>query len=73
MNKAPLDAHMLVALIAPQPLSLQTGSTDKWSHLYGEFVAAKAATPVNELLGKKSSKNTRSPPPANRCSTTLVT
>jgi hypothetical protein len=53
MNEAPFDAHMLVALIAPRPLLLQTGNTDKWSDPYGEFLAAKAATPVYELLGKK--------------------
>ena len=26
-----MDAHMLVALIAPRPVLLQTGSTDYWS------------------------------------------
>lgn len=27
LNKVPMDAHMLVSLIAPRPLLLQTGST----------------------------------------------
>jgi len=49
---APVDAHELIALIAPRPLLLQTGTTDKWSDPVGEFLAAKAATPVYELLGK---------------------
>src|SRR5581483_6859268 len=31
VNEMPMDAHMLVALIAPRPLLLQTGSTDYWS------------------------------------------
>lgn len=51
-NSAPVDAHQLIALIAPRPLLLQTGSTDKWSDPKGEFLAAKAATPVYELLGE---------------------
>ena len=37
----------------PRPLLLQTGNTDKWSDPYGEFLAAKAATPVYTLLGAK--------------------
>jgi hypothetical protein len=52
-NDAPFDAHFLIALTAPRPLLLQTGYTDKWSDPYGEFLAARAATPVYELLGKK--------------------
>lgn len=52
-NSCPVDAHMLVALMAPRPLLLQTGDTDNWSDPKGEFVAAVAAGPVYELLGKK--------------------
>lgn len=48
----PVDAHMLISLIAPRPLLLQTGDTDNWSDPKGEFVAAVAAEPVYELLGK---------------------
>lgn len=51
-DKAPMDANMLVALIAPRPLLLQTGSTDYWSDAKGEFLAAVAAGPVYKLLGK---------------------
>lgn len=29
-----MDANLLVALIAPRPLLLQTGKTDKWSQLF---------------------------------------
>jgi hypothetical protein len=53
-SRSPVDANMLVALMAPRPLLLQTGDTDKWSDPKGEFVAAAAAAPVYELLGKKS-------------------
>jgi hypothetical protein len=52
MIEAPFDAHFIISLIAPRPLLLQTGYTDKWSDPYGEFLAAKAATPVYELLGE---------------------
>lgn len=52
-EKAPMDAHMLIALMAPRPVLLQTGDTDKWSDPMGEFKAAVAAEPVYELLGKK--------------------
>jgi hypothetical protein len=51
-DKAPMDANMLVALIAPRALLLQTGSTDYWSDPKGEFLAEVAAGPVYKLLGK---------------------
>jgi hypothetical protein len=51
---SPVDGHLLVALMTPRPLLLQTGDTDFWSDPKGEFVAAVAGGPVYELLGKKS-------------------
>jgi hypothetical protein len=53
MNDMPMDAHMLVALIAPRPVLLQTGDGDGWSDPKGEFLAAVAAEPVYKLLGKQ--------------------
>lgn len=53
-SKSPVEANMLVALMAPRPLLLQTGDTDNWSDPKGEFLAAVAAAPVYEMLGKKS-------------------
>ena len=44
---------MLVALIAPRPVLLQTGDKDFWSDPKGEFLAAVAAGPVYKLLGKQ--------------------
>ncbi|MES1257441.1 MAG: acetylxylan esterase [Acidobacteriota bacterium] len=52
-DQSPVDAHLLVALIAPRPLLLQTGNTDKWSDPKGEFLAALAAEPVYRLFGKQ--------------------
>ena len=51
-DNAPFDAHFVLALIAPRPVLLQTGSTDYWSDPKGEFLAAVAAGPVYKLLGK---------------------
>jgi hypothetical protein len=48
----PVDAHMLVALMAPRPVLLQTGDKDSWSDPKGEFLAAVAAGPVYKLFGK---------------------
>jgi hypothetical protein len=50
VDDMPMDAHMLVALIAPRPLLLQTGSTDYWSDPKGEFLAAVNAGPVYKRL-----------------------
>jgi len=62
-NSCPVDAHMLIALLAPRPLLLQTGDTDYWSDPKGEFVAAVAAGPVYDLLGKKGLETDEWPPP----------
>lgn len=50
---SPVDAHMVISLIAPRPLLLITGETDAWSDPYGEFLAARLATPVWRLFGKE--------------------
>jgi hypothetical protein len=60
-NASPVDAHMLVALMAPRPLLLQTGDTDYWSDPKGEFLAALAAEPVYNLFGKKGPGTTIMP------------
>jgi hypothetical protein len=52
-NQSPVDAHMLVALMAPRPVLLQTGDTDYWSDPKGEFLSAVAAEPVYKLFNKK--------------------
>jgi len=61
-NELPIDSHCLLALIAPRPLFLSTGSEDLWGDPHGEFLAAKAATPVYELVGKTGISETEFPP-----------
>jgi hypothetical protein len=61
VNEFLVDAHMLLALIAPRPVLLQTGYTDKWSDPYGEFLAAVAAGPVYKLLGKQGLETDKMP------------
>jgi hypothetical protein len=53
VDQSPVDANMLLALIAPRPVFLQTGDKDFWSDPKGEFLAAVAAGPVFRLLGKQ--------------------
>jgi hypothetical protein len=60
-NEFPVDAHMLVALIAPRPVLLQTGDKDFWSDPKGEFLSAVAAGPVFKLLGKQGLETTEMP------------
>jgi len=63
VDELPVDAHMLVALIAPRPLLLQTGSTDLWSDPKGEYLAAVAAEPVYRLFGKTGPSGSTPPNP----------
>jgi hypothetical protein len=61
VNQFPVDGHMLVSLIAPRPLLLQTGDQDYWSDPKGEFLAAIAATPVYHLFNKDGMETTVMP------------
>jgi hypothetical protein len=63
VDQMPVDANMLLALIAPRPVLLQTGDKDFWSDPKGEFLAAVAAGPVFRLLGKQGLDTDEMPPP----------
>ncbi len=54
-NDLPVDAHELIALVAPRPVFIGAGATegDGWVDAKGMFMAAAAAGPVYELLGKR--------------------
>ncbi len=70
----PVDAHELIALCAPRPVFIGAGSSpaanwtdaagtlDGWVDPKGMFMAAVAAGPVYELLGKKDLGTSAFPP-----------
>jgi hypothetical protein len=70
----PVDAHELIAMCAPRPVFISAGSSpppnwtdavstlDGWVDAKGMFMAAAAAGPVYELLGKKDLGTTLFPP-----------
>jgi len=47
----PIDQHELVALIAPRPLLILSGTTDNYSDPKGEFLGGLGGDPVYRLLG----------------------
>jgi hypothetical protein len=63
-NDLPVDAHELIALCAPRPVFISAGITngDGWVDAKGMFMAAAAAGPVYNLLGKKDMATTEFPP-----------
>ena len=47
----PFDQHELLALIAPRPLYVESGSEDRWSDPHGEFLGLAYAAPAWQLYG----------------------
>ncbi len=64
-NDLPVDSHELVALCAPRPVFISSGSVEKgdgWVDAKGMFLAAAHAGPVYKLLGKKDMGTMEFPP-----------
>lgn len=64
-NDLPVDAHELIALCAPRPVFISSGSLQVeggWLDAKGMFLAAVGAGPVYRLLGKKDLGTTQFPP-----------
>ncbi len=65
VDDLPVDAHELIALCAPRPVFISSGSQQVeggWVDAKGMFVAAVTAGPVYTLLGKKTLATSDFPP-----------
>ncbi|HKJ78499.1 MAG TPA: hypothetical protein VKA10_03145 [Prolixibacteraceae bacterium] len=61
----PVDAHHLIAMCAPRPVFISSGSASvegQWVDAKGMFLGGAMAGPVYELLGKKSMRTMLFPP-----------
>jgi hypothetical protein len=65
VNDLPVDSHELIALCAPRPVFISSGSQQVeggWVDAKGMFLGAVGAGPVYKLLGKRDLGTTEFPP-----------
>ena len=65
VDDLPVDAHELIALCAPRPIFISSGSQQVeggWVDAKGMFLGAVGAGPIYRLLGKKDLGTTELPP-----------
>ncbi|MGE4182441.1 MAG: alpha/beta hydrolase family protein [Limisphaerales bacterium] len=59
-----VDQHELVALLAPRPILILSGTTDLWSDPRGEYLGGRGADPVYRLLGSRGMDSREWPQPS---------